>query len=295
MSAQREKGRAEVGDLARRFGQHGPHRGDGYSEASARKDYISPFFDALGWPTSGRGDGLVEVEWSTDQKRADYAFLYRYEKGKVAFVVEAKAPSCNIIDNEKAFQQAAKYGNTAPTQLVVLTNFRDLIVFVPSSQKSRRSKNKDAPAWRVHFSFHYNQYEANWNTIYDLLGMEMVQRNSIGASIRNETMMGADLASLHGGVVGGVTQPVQPHSPLNDPNSVYLPAMQAAIHRVAERYEHPTPSPPMAPYQPPPMGYAPPPGLHPRRSSSGAKTVAVAAMVMGGVLLLVALFLATSR
>jgi len=111
--------------------------GGAYSEAQARKDFIDPFFEALGWDVNHRlqrnpyeQEVIVERNVSTGegQKRADYAFYLAPNYRDIRFFVEAKKPSSNLSSDIDALFQTIRYGWNAGTILSVLTNFNQVIV-----------------------------------------------------------------------------------------------------------------------------------------------------------------------
>ena len=100
----------ELNRLVEQFGKHlAVYKGGTYDEANVRKDFLDPFFRALGWDMDNRAglipkDREVEIESRTQiggrNKRADY--LFRAD-GRERFVCEAKKPAA-VLEAKEAFQ-----------------------------------------------------------------------------------------------------------------------------------------------------------------------------------------------
>lgn len=92
----------EIVDLVRRFDQyHAKYTSPSYNEFQVRKEFIDPFFEALGWDVNNRSglderykdvihEDTVRVETST--RAPDYSFRIG---GVRKFFVEAKKPAVN--------------------------------------------------------------------------------------------------------------------------------------------------------------------------------------------------------
>lgn len=109
-----------------------------YQEAEARKDFIDPFWKALGWDVDHEEqhnpyEQEVRIERAQKQigqaskKRADYAFFLapHFGKGDEVFFVEAKKPFVDVAHPAHYFQ-TARYGYNAGCPLCVLTDFEGL-------------------------------------------------------------------------------------------------------------------------------------------------------------------------
>ena len=130
---------ARVCELITRFERHARdnYLQPGYQEAEARKDFIDPFWKALGWDVDHEHEHNpyeqeVKVERGVNvaraQKRADYAFYLKPNFKDVRFFVEAKKPSLDLTKNTDAHFQTLRYGYSANTPLAVLTDFEQLHV-----------------------------------------------------------------------------------------------------------------------------------------------------------------------
>jgi hypothetical protein len=109
-----------------------------YNEFSLRREFLDPFFEALGWDMSNSGHKpphlrVVRFERPNEKrKKPDYVFLLPSGAKMVPqFIVEAKAPS-ESLDTGATITQAKSYAwNTpdAPTPIALLTNFGELKVY----------------------------------------------------------------------------------------------------------------------------------------------------------------------
>ena len=117
-----------------------------YLEAQARIDFITPFFETLGWDV-GNKDGLrhdereviVEKGESDTTGRPDYSFRVA---GQTKFFVEAKAPS-EGLSNTKHILQAKGYAwNTRQVFFVVLTDFAEFRFYDASIRPDERKPDE---------------------------------------------------------------------------------------------------------------------------------------------------------
>lgn len=114
----------------------------GYLEAQARVDFITPFFDALGWDVRNQAgltfqdrDVIVEKGDIDTTGRPDYSFRVG---GQTKFFVEAKAPA-EGLSNPRHTIQAKKYAwNTRQVFFVVLTDFVEFRFYDASIQPDER-------------------------------------------------------------------------------------------------------------------------------------------------------------
>jgi type I restriction-modification system DNA methylase subunit len=94
----------------------------GLNESNTRNAFIDPLFEALGW--NMRDLEEVSLEESVSSKRVDYAFRV---SGVIRFFVEAKAAGVPL--EEKEARQAIDYAYYKAVPWVILTNFRQLIIY----------------------------------------------------------------------------------------------------------------------------------------------------------------------
>ena len=133
---------SELTRLVAHFHRHlADFKGPNYDEANVRKDFLDPFFRALGWDMDNRAgliprDREVEIESRTtsfggSHRRADYLFR---AGGVERFVCEAKKPSVEL-DFRHAFQ-AKRYAWNKGVAIAVLTDFEHLKIYVVGGRPS---------------------------------------------------------------------------------------------------------------------------------------------------------------
>ena len=99
----------------------------GYLEAQARLDFITPFFEGLGWDVRNEA-GLphhereVIVESGAEQGRPDYSFRLG---GQTKFFVESKSHSESLEETRHILQAKGYAWNTKQVFFVVLTDFEE--------------------------------------------------------------------------------------------------------------------------------------------------------------------------
>jgi len=106
-----------------------------YNETETRRDFIDPFFEALGWDVDNK-KGLLPTEREVNHERrvdvkghsksADYSFN---SKGKIKFFVEAKKPSVSLKDNPEPAIQIRTYAWNAKLNISILTDFEEFVIY----------------------------------------------------------------------------------------------------------------------------------------------------------------------
>ena len=106
-----------------------------YKEYRLRKEFIDPFFEAIGWDV-GNKDGLAEaykdvihedsLKIAGRSKAPDYAFRIG---GTRKFFVEAKLPAVGIKKDAASAYQLRRYGWSAKLPLSILTDFEGFAVY----------------------------------------------------------------------------------------------------------------------------------------------------------------------
>jgi len=79
--------------------------------------------DILHWDTEDYGE--FKTEESLNGKRVDFVVL---NQGISQFIIEAKAPSKDIFDNDDYYKQALGYGYGKEKDFAILTNFRQVVI-----------------------------------------------------------------------------------------------------------------------------------------------------------------------
>jgi type I restriction-modification system DNA methylase subunit len=167
---------AAIHELVEKFEQHRKEYQQHKNETELRREFLDPFFEALGWDVFNRKsyserykevvhESSVEVEGKA--KAADYAFR---AGDRIIFFVEAKKPSVNIENNPEPAFQLRRYGWSAKLPINVLTDFEQLAVY---DCRAKPDKNDKASLGRVKL-YHYSEYIEKWDEIAGLFAHEAV-------------------------------------------------------------------------------------------------------------------------
>jgi len=166
-----------VVDLVEHFQRNeDAYRSGAYNEAQLRREFLDPFFEALGWDVSNRlgaaeayKDVIHEdaIKVGEGTKAPDYCFRIG---GTRKFFVEAKKPSINVkTDGPSAFQ-LRRYAWSSKLPLSLLTNFAEFAAYDCRVQPLQTDK---ASAARVLF-FTYEQYLEHWDEIASTFSKDAV-------------------------------------------------------------------------------------------------------------------------
>jgi len=172
----------EIIELVERFERNVESYQSGkYNETQLRREFIDPFFKALGWDVDNeRGyaeaykdvvhEDAIKVGAST--KAPDYCFRIG---GVRKFFVEAKKPSVNLKDDISPAFQLRRYSWSAKhLPLGILTDFEELAVY---DGRIKPVKSDKASKARVKY-FTYREYVDRWDEIASIFSREEVLRGS---------------------------------------------------------------------------------------------------------------------
>jgi hypothetical protein len=155
-------------------------KGQGYNEAQVRKEFIDPFFDALGWDVANKG-GIAEaykdvihedaIKIGGETKAPDYCFRIG---GTRKFFLEAKKPAVDIGDSEESAYQLRRYAWSAKLPLSILTNFEKLAVYdcLVRPQHTERANT----ARTIYMT--YKDYAERWDEIAEIFSKDAVLKGS---------------------------------------------------------------------------------------------------------------------
>lgn len=171
----------EVIDLIERFERNiESYKGQGYNEAQVRKEFIDPFFDALGWDVANKG-GIAEaykyvinedaIKIGGETKAPDYCFRIG---GTRKFFLEAKKPAIDIGDSEESAYQLRRYAWSAKLPLSILTNFEKFAVYdcLVRPQHTERANT----ARTIYMT--YKDYAERWDEIAAIFSKDAVLKGS---------------------------------------------------------------------------------------------------------------------
>jgi type I restriction-modification system DNA methylase subunit len=172
-----EDARKAIGDLVERFAANRDHyRAPSYNEETARSEFITPFFEALGWDVhnrSGAAERYKDCVHEESIKVGDYTkapdYSFRIGGNKV-FFVEAKKPSVDLATDPLPAFQLRRYAYSTKLSLSVLTDFEELAVY--DTRLTPRPSDK-AGVGRVLF-WKCEEYLDKLDEIWGLLSKEAV-------------------------------------------------------------------------------------------------------------------------
>lgn len=179
----KDQARVIVQDLCERFAkQLSVYKGGAYNETQTRRDFIDPFFKALGWDIDnqqGSHEAYREVihedavKVDGKQKAPDYSF--RLGGGQRLFFVEAKKPSVNVKDDVAPAYQVRRYGWNAKLSVSILTDFEEFALYDCSKKPKPTDKTGIA---RVEY-FRFTDYLERFDFLWDTFSYEGVRQGGL--------------------------------------------------------------------------------------------------------------------
>lgn len=160
-----------------------------YNETQTRREFIDPFFIALGWDVAneqGYAEAYKDVVHEDALKigRATKAPDYSFRIGGMRkLFLEAKKPSIKIKNNAEAAFQVRRYGWSAKLPLSILTNFAELAVY---DCRIKPLKNDNAAHARIWY-FTYTDYLARWEELIGIFSREAILKGAFDKYIDSKT------------------------------------------------------------------------------------------------------------
>ena len=181
----------KIKSLVSRFeDQYESYKHIDYNETLTRRDFIDPFFKALGWDMdneSGYAEAYREVihedkvKVSGATKAPDYSF--RLGGGKRLFFVEAKKPSVSVKDDIHPAYQIRRYGWSAKMPISIITDFEEFSIY--DCTKKPKPEDKAAVA-RIKF-LSFRDYIKEFDFIWDTFSKEQVLKGSFDKFLLSDT------------------------------------------------------------------------------------------------------------
>jgi hypothetical protein len=181
----------QISDLVERFERNiDSYHSPAYNETQLRREFIDPFFEALGWDIANKEghaeqykdvihEDAIKVAGAT--KAPDYCFRIG---GARKFFLETKKPSIDIKDQVGPAYQLRRYAWSAKLPLSILTNFEEMAVY----DCRLRPKPNDKPSvGRIRF-FTYAQYLNSFEEINNIFSKESVLRGSFDRFAESEKL-----------------------------------------------------------------------------------------------------------
>jgi hypothetical protein len=168
-------------DLVDRFERNREaYRSSSYNETQLRREFLDPFFEALGWDVNNRNgyaeaykdvihEDAVKVGGAT--KAPDYSFRIG---GTRKFFVEAKKPSVHIKEDPAPAFQVRRYAWSAKLPLSIVTDFEEFAVYDCRIKPDKADKTSTGRT--VYLT--YNQYPEKWDDIAAVFSREAILRGS---------------------------------------------------------------------------------------------------------------------
>jgi len=171
----------ELLDLIARFDLHrDAYRSGAYNETQLRREFIDPFFKALGWDidnAAGNAEAYKDVihedaiRIGGAVKAPDYCFRIG---GMRKFFVEAKKPSIDLSGAAAPAYQLRRYAWSAGLPLSILTDFEEFAVY---DCRIKPVQTDRATAARV-FYFTYRDYPDRWAEIATIFTKDAVLKGA---------------------------------------------------------------------------------------------------------------------
>lgn len=189
----KESAKTEIARLVQKFEEHkAEYRGSGYNETQTRRDFIDPFFKALGWDVDNTAsvseayrevihEDKVRVE--NRLKSPDYSFRIN---GKRYFFVEAKKPNVNIKDDVDPAYQVKRYAWSAKLKLSIVTDFEEFAIYDCSNKPKLTDK---ASLARTEY-IKYTEYIEKFDSIWDIFSKEAVTSGGYHSYIAKDNKKG---------------------------------------------------------------------------------------------------------
>ena len=160
-----------------------------YNETQTRRDFIDPFWKALGWDIDNENgyaesyrevihEDRVKVGGAT--KAPDYSF--RLVGGKRLFFLEAKKPSVLIKDDIAPAYQVRRYGWSAKMPISVITDFEEFAIYDCTNKPKPTDKASNG---RIKY-LTYSDYLSEFDFIWDTFAKERVLRGSFDKYITSD-------------------------------------------------------------------------------------------------------------
>jgi hypothetical protein len=156
------------------------YKSQGYNETQLRREFLDPFFEALGWDVAnklGHAEAYKDVihedaiKIGGNTKAPDYCFRIG---GARKFFLEAKKPAVNLKDEISPAYQLRRYAWSAKLPLSILTDFEEFAVY---DCRTRPNPSDKPSAGRILY-LTYRDYLGKWDEIASIFTKEAVLKGS---------------------------------------------------------------------------------------------------------------------
>ncbi|MCC7232575.1 MAG: N-6 DNA methylase [Bacteroidia bacterium] len=188
---QKEEAYQEIASLVERFSeQYDSYKKADYNETLTRRDFIDPFFKALGWDIDNKNgyseayrevihEDKVKVGKAT--KAPDYSF--RLVGGKRLFFVEAKKPNVFVKGEILPAYQVRRYGWSAKLAVSIITDFEEFAIYDCTKKPLPADKASVARIRYLTFNDYLNEFDFIWDTF----SKEKVLKGSFDKFVQSDT------------------------------------------------------------------------------------------------------------
>jgi len=186
----KEEARKVIAALVVRFEeQYDSYKRSDYSEALVRKDFIDPFFKALGWDmdnSQGYAEAYREVihedkvKVAKTLKAPDYSF--KLSGGKRLFFVEAKKPFVKLKSEIEPAYQLRRYAWSAKLPISILTDFEEFSVY---DCTKRPNATDSAALGRIKY-LTFRDYINEFDFLWEAFSKEHVLKGSFDKYVKSD-------------------------------------------------------------------------------------------------------------
>jgi type I restriction-modification system DNA methylase subunit len=184
----------QVLELIQRFDRNREaYRSPQYNETQLRREFLDPFFKALGWDIDNE-QGYAEaykdvfhedaIKVGEGTKAPDYCFRIG---GTRKFFLEAKRPSVDIKDDVSPAFQLRRYGWTVKLSLSVLSDFEEFAVY---DCRLKPVHQHSAAIGRILY-IPYTEYARRWDEIAGVFSRDAVLKGSFDKFAESNKAKGA--------------------------------------------------------------------------------------------------------
>lgn len=187
----KERAREFCSLLVTRFHeQYYSYKRSDYNETQVRRDFIDPFFKALGWDmdnSQGYAEAYREVihedrvKVSGVLKAPDYSF--RLPGGKRLFFLEAKKPAVKVKTETDPAYQVRRYAWSAKLPISLLTDFEELSIYDCTQRPEPKDSASKARLKYLTFEQYVPEFDFLWNTF----SKEQVLKGSFDRFLKSDT------------------------------------------------------------------------------------------------------------
>lgn len=187
----KEAAHKKIAALVARFeDQYDSYKNSEYNETLTRRDFVDPFFKALGWDIDNE-EGYAEayrevihedkIKIGGATKAPDYSF--RLAGGKRLFFVEAKKPSVFVKEEIPPAYQIRRYGWSAKLSISIVTDFEEFAVY---DCTAKPNPNDKASVGRLKY-LTFREYLKEFDFIWETFSKERVLKGSFDTFVKSDT------------------------------------------------------------------------------------------------------------